>query len=32
LSQLSVVEAMEFLRDKLHGTKNNREFLDSMNA
>jgi len=32
LSQLSVVEAMEFLRDKLHGTKNNKEFLESMNA
>jgi transcription termination factor Rho len=31
LSQLSVVEAMEFLLDKLHGTKNNKEFLESMN-
>jgi transcription termination factor Rho len=31
LSQLSVVEAMEFLLDKMHGTKNNREFLESMN-
>ena len=31
LSQLSVVEAMEFLLDKVHGTKNNKEFLDSMN-
>jgi transcription termination factor Rho len=31
LSQLSVVEAMEFLLDKIHGTKNNKEFLDSMN-
>jgi transcription termination factor Rho len=31
LSQLSVVEAMEFLLDKMHGTKNNKEFLDSMN-
>ena len=31
LSQLSVVEAMEFLLDKLHGTKTNREFLESMN-
>ena len=31
LSQLSVVEAMEFLQDKLHGTKNNKEFLESMN-
>ncbi|MDP2605408.1 MAG: transcription termination factor Rho [Deltaproteobacteria bacterium] len=31
LSQLSVVEAMEFLLDKLHGTKGNKEFLDAMN-
>ena len=31
LSQLSVVEAMEFLLDKMHGTKTNREFLESMN-
>jgi transcription termination factor Rho len=31
LSQLSVVEAMEFLLDKIHGTKNNKEFLESMN-
>ncbi len=31
LSQLSVVESMEFLLDKIHGTKNNKEFLDSMN-
>jgi transcription termination factor Rho len=31
LSQLSVVEAMEFLLDKMHGTKGNREFLESMN-
>ncbi|MCH6544617.1 MAG: transcription termination factor Rho [Deltaproteobacteria bacterium] len=31
LSQLSVVEAMEFLLDKIKGTKNNKEFLDSMN-
>src|SRR3989442_360277 len=31
LSQLSVVEAMEFLRDKMHGTKTNKEFLESMN-
>ena len=31
LSQLSVVEAMEFLQDKMHGTKNNKEFLESMN-
>jgi transcription termination factor Rho len=31
LSQLSVVEAMEFLLDKMHGTKDNKEFLESMN-
>jgi len=31
LSQLSVVDAMEFLQDKMHGTKNNKEFLESMN-
>ncbi|HWO40698.1 MAG TPA: transcription termination factor Rho [Candidatus Eisenbacteria bacterium] len=31
LSQLSVVEAMEFLLDKMRGTKNNKEFLESMN-
>jgi transcription termination factor Rho len=31
LSQLSVVEAMEFLQDKMHGTKDNKEFLESMN-
>ncbi|MFB3121952.1 MAG: transcription termination factor Rho [Candidatus Binatia bacterium] len=30
LSQLNVVEAMEFLKDKIHGTKDNKEFLDSM--
>ena len=30
LSQLSVVEAMEFLLDKMRGTKNNKEFLESM--
>jgi len=32
LSQLSVVEAMEFLLDKMHGTKTNKEFLESMNS
>ena len=32
LSQLSVVEAMEFLLDKIRGSKNNKEFLDSMNT
>ncbi len=31
LSQLSVVEAMEFLQDKMHGTKDNKEFFESMN-
>ena len=32
LSQLSVVESMEFLLDKIGGTKNNKEFLDAMNS
>ena len=32
LSQLNTVEAMEFLIDKIHGTKDNQEFLDSMNS
>lgn len=31
LSPLNTVDAMEFLLDKLGGTKNNTEFLDSMN-
>ncbi len=31
LSPLGSMEAMEFLMDKLHGTKNNQEFLQSMN-
>ena len=31
LSQLSVVDAMEFLLDKMHGTKTNKEFFESMN-
>jgi transcription termination factor Rho len=31
LSQLNAVEAMEFLLDKMRGTKTNREFLESMN-
>jgi transcription termination factor Rho len=30
LSQLNTVETMEFLLDKVHGTKNNKEFLESM--
>jgi transcription termination factor Rho len=31
LAQLNTVEAMEFLMDKMQGTKNNQEFLESMN-
>jgi transcription termination factor Rho len=31
LAQLNTVEAMEFLHDKVRGTKSNQEFLDSMN-
>jgi len=31
LSPLNPVDAMEFLLDKMHGTKNNAEFLASMN-
>jgi transcription termination factor Rho len=31
LSPLSTVESMEFLLDKIRGTKTNREFLESMN-
>jgi transcription termination factor Rho len=31
LAQLNPVEAMEFVADKVEGTKDNREFLDSMN-
>jgi len=31
LNPLSTVETMEFLLDKLKGTKTNRDFLDSMN-
>ena len=30
LSQLSVVEAMEFLLDKMRGTQSNKEFLESL--
>ena len=30
LTQLNTVEAMEFLHDKLRGTKGNRDFLESM--
>jgi transcription termination factor Rho len=32
LSQLNTVEAMEFLLDKIKGTKDNQEFLESMNS
>jgi transcription termination factor Rho len=31
LAQLNPVEAMEFLSDKMHGTKSNAEFLEAMN-
>ena len=31
LSPLGTMEAMEFLMDKMHGTKTNQEFLQSMN-
>ena len=31
LAQLNPVEAMEFIKDKINDTKNNQEFLDSMN-
>jgi transcription termination factor Rho len=31
LSPLSTIESMEFLLDKIHGTKSNKEFLESMN-
>ena len=30
LAELSPVEAMEFLQNKMHGTKTNKEFLESM--
>ncbi len=32
ISDLSAVEAMEFLLGKMRGTKNNKEFLNSMNS
>ncbi len=32
LSDFSPVEAMEFLLDKMRGTKNNKEFLNNMNS
>jgi len=31
LNPLSIVESMEFLLDKMRGTKSNRDFLDMMN-
>ncbi|QQR82038.1 MAG: transcription termination factor Rho [Deltaproteobacteria bacterium] len=31
LAPLNVVDSMEFLTDKMQGTKNNKEFMDSMN-
>jgi transcription termination factor Rho len=31
LAQMSPVEAMEFLEDRMHGTKTNKEFLEMMN-
>jgi transcription termination factor Rho len=31
LSPMSTIEAMEFLLDKMRGTKSNKEFLNSMN-
>lgn len=32
ISDMTPVEAMEFLLDKMRGTKNNKEFLESMNS
>jgi transcription termination factor Rho len=32
LSPLNPVDSMEFLLDKMRGSKNNTEFLDSMSA
>ncbi len=32
ISEMTPVEAMEFLLDKMIGTKNNKEFLESMNS
>jgi transcription termination factor Rho len=31
LQPMNTVESMEFLLEKMHATKNNRDFLDSMN-
>jgi len=32
LNEMNPIEAMEFLHDKMRGTKNNDEFLDSMST
>ena len=32
LSDFNPVEAMEFMMDKMRGTKSNKEFLKSMNS
>ena len=32
LSTLNPVDSLEFLLDKMQGTKNNKEFLDAMNS
>ena len=32
LASLNTVDSMEFLLDKMAGTRNNKEFLDSMNS
>ena len=32
LSEMTMTEAMEFLLNKLKGTKNNQEFLDTMST
>ena len=32
LSEFTPVEAMEFLLDKMRGTKNNKDFLNNMNT
>jgi len=32
MADMNAVEAMEFLRDKMRGTKDNNEFLISMNS
>ena len=32
LNEMNPIEAMEFLLDKMRGTRNNEEFLDSMSS